>query len=555
MGRPASAFIVTDPSNPSIVTNAPEPSESDLRNQLQMHSGFGAAAAGGGWTFTPAVSLEEVWTDNILQTTNNRRWDLLTLATPSIAINGDTPNAQVQFQYGPQFRLAARTPQEDSITNQLVGTGQFTIIPDEFYVNASAFAGGAPVGGGFGALGFGATPNFGGFSSPVTQNGTASLSTQNQVQTNSISVTPYWLHRFGDTGTAKIGYQINESSFSQGKGYVPVLFPSGPNTAYNITNEGIAQFETGDRFAPWRNLTILDASIGNGNFQGNSSQYVASNQLGYQVNRELIVYGQIGYEDLYYSGTPSTRISDATWAVGGTWTPNPSSQINASFGHRYGENNFEFNGSYQLTARTQLAASYTTGVQNFLQGIQNQLDFTSLTPSGEAVNADTGAPMFIGTNGLGVQSGLFRVKSFNASITTVYARDQFAIYFQVAQSTTLAKAPAGSIVLVNVATPAVGSTSNSKAVYGSWTHQMSEVLVLGVSGSVSEYRVSNNGGNTNWGSVSVGLQYLISQTLAATASYSFYDQISSNQNGSTNTSNFNQSYYQNVVLVGLTKQF
>ena len=49
---------------------------------------FGAAAAGGGWTFVPAISLAEIWTDNVLNTTNNRRWDFLTIATPSIAITG-----------------------------------------------------------------------------------------------------------------------------------------------------------------------------------------------------------------------------------------------------------------------------------------------------------------------------------------------------------------------------------------------------------------------------------------------------------------------------------
>ena len=380
--RIALAFPASDPANPSVVTTAPEPTESDLRNQLQMHSGLGAAAAGGGWTFVPAISLAEIWTDNVLNTTNNRRWDFLTIATPSISITGDTPNAQVQFQYGPQFRLAARTPQENSFTNQLLGIGLFTIVPDEFYVDARAIAGGAPVGGGFGALSPGVTQNFGGFGSQTGTLGTTGLSNQNQVQTNSASIAPYWLHRFGDTGTAKIGYQFSETSFSQGNSYVPLFIPTGHNTSYNITNEGVAQFETGDRFAPFRNLTLADAQLGNGNFQGNSSQYTVINRLGYLVNRELTVFGQVGYENLRFDGTPSTHISDAIWGVGATWTPNPDSQITVGFGHRYGENNVAFDGSFALTARTRISASYTTGLQNDLQGIQGQLDLASLTYHG-----------------------------------------------------------------------------------------------------------------------------------------------------------------------------
>jgi hypothetical protein len=43
----------------------------------------------------------------------------------------------------------------------------------------------------------------------------------------------------------------------------------------------------------------------------------------------------------------------------------------------------------------------------------------------------------------------------------------------------------------------------------------------------------------------------VSETLAATASYSFFDRLASTQTQSTQ----GQSYYQNLVLVGLNKQF
>ena len=553
--RMALAFPASDPTSPSAVTTAPPPSESDLRHQLQMQSGFGAASSGGGWTFTPMLSLQEAWTDNILNTTNNRRWDVLTLFTPSIAVTGDVPNAQVRFQYGPQFRLAARTPQENGVTNQLVGTGLFTIVQDEFYVDARAFAGGSPLGGGFGALGPGVTPNFGGLS---TSNplGTTGLSNQNQVQTTSVSVAPYWLHRFGDTGTAKIGYQINELSFSQGNTYVPIFFPTGHNTGYNVTNEGVAQFETGDRFAPFRNLTIADAQIGNGNFQGNSQQYTVINQLGYLVNRDITVFGQLGYESLRFDGIPPTRINDVIWGVGTTWTPNADSQITVTFGHRYGENNFGFNGSYALTARTRISAYYTTGIQNDLQGLQGQLDLASLTTTGQTVDSQTGAPLFIGNGGLGFQSGLFRTKSFTASVNTTLDRDQFGLSLQISQSTTLALAPLGSVVIVNVPTAPVGSTSTAKSIYGTWLHQISDDLTLSSSASFSSSHFGGSSGNQQSWAVSIGMQYLISQTLAATASYSFFDYLTSAQNILIfNRSGQNQSYYQNLVLVGLTKQF
>ena len=76
----------------------------------------------------------------------------------------------------------------------------------------------------------------------------------------------------------------------------------------------------------------------------------------------------------------------------------------------------ETRSSLALTARTKISANYTTGLQNDLQGIQGQLHFASLTSTGQTVNSDTGAPLFIGTGGLGVQAGLFQFKAFTASV-------------------------------------------------------------------------------------------------------------------------------------------
>ncbi len=431
--------------------------------------------------------------------------------------------------------------------NQLLGTGLFTIVPDEFYVDARAIAGGAPVNGGFGALGPGVTPNFGGFGTQLGALGTTGLSNQNQIQTNSFSIAPYWLHRFGDTGTAKIGYQFSDSGYSQSNSYVPLFFPTGPNAASNISNEGVAQFETGDRFAPFRNLIVADAQLGSGNFQGNSYQYTVTNRLGYVVNHEITVYGEIGYEDdLYYAAHRRIHINDAIWGIGATWKPNPDSQININFGRRYGENNLGFNGSYALTASTRISASYSTGLQTDLQGIQNQLDLASLTSTGETVNGDTGAPLFIGTGGLGVQAGLYRFKAFTASASTVLDRDQFSIWLQISQTTTIAMAPTNVTVPFNIAAPPVGSTQQATSVFVSWTHQISEDLNLSSVASYSTSNVTNNG-NQRSVAVSVGLQYLISQTLSATASYSFFDRIASSQ-VPVNLSNFGQSYYQSLVV-------
>jgi len=559
-GQPAVAFPASDAASPPLDVSIPPPSESDLQHQLQLHSGFGAPAAAG-WTFVPRVSLDEIYTDNVLNTEFNRRWDLLTLFTPGITVQGNTPNAQVQLDYAPAFLLAARTPSENHITQQLAGTGLFTIVQDALYLDMRAFAGGAPINGAFGGLGtgIGQLPTV-----PVNGFNTTGLSQQNQVQTASLSVAPYWLHRFDDIGTAKVGYQFNQSSIAQGNSVVPLFFPTGSNALHSTTNEGIAQFETGERFAPFRNLVIADAEVTNGNGgTGNSQQYTFINRLGYLVRPEITVFGELGYENLHFGGVPPTNINDAIWGVGTTLTPNPDSRITASFGHRFGENAVQFDGSYALTARTRIAANYSTGIETDLQGLQGQLDLLSLDSTGRAVDSVTGAPLFIGTGGLGFQSGLFRSRRLSVSANTVLDRDQVSLMLQYSTSTTLAVAPPGTFIPFGIPAPPVGSNNEAKTAQLNWVHQFSEDLTMssGVAYTTNRFPASNRisgfnsisganrisgSGNEQSVAASVAVQYLLSQSLAANARYTYLNLISPTPG---------QSFYQNLVLIGLTKQF
>jgi uncharacterized protein (PEP-CTERM system associated) len=545
--RIAAAFPATDDLNPGITADLPAPTESDLRHQLQLQSGgFGAAANGGGWTFTPALGAYEFYTDNVLATATNRRWDLVTVVTPSLSIFGDEPNVQVNFSYSPQFRLDATTPQENSVNQQLAGTGLFTVIPDEVFLDVRAFAGVAPLQTGLGAQGATLNPTF-------TQTGTGptGLSQQQLSQDSSVSISPYVLHRFGDTGTAKVGYEINETSIAPSGRGIPLFFPSGSNSQHSLTNEAVAQFETGERFAPFRNLLSLNVARSSGTGIANDqSQDTISNQLGYVVNRDWEVYGQLGYEKLNFGGVPPTRVDDMTWGFGAVWTPNADSQITLGYGHVNGVSGVQLSAYYALTARTRITASYTTGLQTNLGQIQGQLDLQALNQNGQAVDALTGAPQFNGINGFGNQNGLYQSKNFNASISTSLDRDQLAFTLALSQQTTIATATQVIPGQFNAIAPPVGSTGQSATAYLTWSHQLNEDLSLNSSAAYGTNTITAptgiGTGQQRSVAANVGLQYALSQTVVTSVQYTFYEQFSPLPG---------QTIYQNVFLVGINKQF
>ncbi|HTI79181.1 MAG TPA: hypothetical protein VL614_01890 [Acetobacteraceae bacterium] len=550
----AKAFPATDASTPSIVETATPPTDSDLRHQLRLQTGIGAAAASGKvWTFVPALGADEFFTDNVLESPTNRRWDLVTVVTPSIAIHGDAPNAQLNLNYSPQFRLDARTPSQNGVTQQLAGSGQFTIIPDAFYIDARALAGGTPIASGFGGLGASLTPGGGqiGAGNGIASSG---LSKQNIAQTTSFSVSPYLLHRFGDVGTAKLGYELNYTSISQNAGSFLGFAPTGGGNQEGLTNQVLAQFETGEQFAPYRYMVIASAAVGSGTgVLHGSSQDTITNQLGYAINRSVSIYGQIGYERLRFGGVPPTRIDDMTWGFGATYTPNADSKITVGYGHQDGTTGAVVSAYYALTARTRITARYNTGLQTDIGQLENQLNLAAFDENGNAVDATTGAPQFLGLSGVGVQNGLYRAKTFTLSASTDLDRDQLRFSLQYSEQTTVA---VNSSVVVtnpfNPVAPPVGSTSQGVTGIASWTHSFREDLLMASSASYGVSNVSGApGGAPGTGrqasiGASAGLQYTIAPTLVTTVRYGYF------RRGSPLP---DETIYQNVFLVGVNKQF
>ncbi len=185
--------------------------------------------------------------------------------------------------------------------------------------------------------------------------------------------------------------------------------------------------------------------------------------------------------------------------------------------------------------------------------LQGQLDLAALDQNGNAVDAQP-AHLFNAFGGIGVQGGLFRSKSFSMTASTVLDRDQISLSVQWSQQTTIAiDNTLVSTDPFNPATPPVGSTSVGMTGVVSWIRSLSEALTLN---SSATYGISNVTGGSSTASAgtgrqtsigaSVGLQYMLSQTLATNVRYSYFIRESPLPD---------QTIYQNLFLVGINKQF
>ena len=457
---PVAAFPVTDPLNPGIVPAGGElapPDVQDLQHQMQLLSGFGSA--GGGWTILPRVTVEEMLNDNVLEAHSPRRWDLITEVAPGIAVAGDTARITLRLNYQPMLQLYTRTGSQNALSQQLSATGTVTLVPDLLFVDVRGLAGVQAANGGIGGLG---TVGQAGLS-PITSGGLAQttqlgLTKQNLVQTSSFAISPYMLYRFGDVGTGRVGVSLSDTSFSRISGFTSAPWPSGGNAQQQTGVEETASFQTGNALSRIRDRVSIDAEqsklsgqlqgtrqsqfFGTGN--GNSERDTFDNRVDYALNRTVSVYGDLGWERINYSGSNQLNINGPTWGLGTTLTPDPDTSVTLGYGRQNGTTAFTFDGHYALTARTTLTGSYHNGITTQTGMIRNQLNLAAVSNNGSLVNRQTGAPLFLSNNALGVSPGIYRFSILSLGATTVLARDTITLTLTHTQQTPVGSGTAGS---------------------------------------------------------------------------------------------------------------
>lgn len=532
------AFPATDPTTPSVLPTGADlaaPDAEDLQHQMGLARGFAGLGVDGGWTVLPRITAEESFSDNIYAVQSPRQWDLTTIVTPGIAVLGDTSRVQLRLNYAPSLEMHIEAGDQNVLAQQFNGVATVTLVPDAVFVDIRGLAGVQAANGGLGGVG-GLGQGTGQVTATSTApNGELGLSKQDRAATASFSLSPYVLHDFSDIGVAKVGVSFTRSSTAELTGFAPIPFVS-PGTGGQATTglEEYGRFQTGDEFSNIRDTVSLDAqqSTSSGIGINSENRETGSNRLDYEINSKVTVYGQLGWEDITYSGPNSLHINGLTWGVGTVLTPNADSQLTLGYGYQDGGTAFSFSGHYAITARTNLTGSFTNGVGTQLEQISNQLNQAGVADDGSLENSQTGGALFTGNNALGVAGGIFRFNYLTFGATTVLDRDTISAHIGHSEQTAIG----------------TNATAGSNAVWtGSvmWMRQ----FTADFSGTASAfYSVGTPvaGEHLNSLVVSLGVQYVLSESVSTFARYSFYNR-QSNLAG--------ESMYEDIVLVGITKQF
>jgi uncharacterized protein (PEP-CTERM system associated) len=591
---PAAAFPFIDPTNQDALpggaplgTELPTEDVHGLGNQLRL---VNPAAPGNQspWTIIPRLTLQEMFTDNAYEVTDPRRADAITIIAPGISIAGDTAHIKLNLDYQPNLLLHAINGPLNVVTQQLTAVGLVTVVPNFAYVDVRAFSGVQSALGalaGAGTLGAGnvgiATPGTAGTTTPGTNTaGTAGtpgttgegLNRNNEVQTSSFGISPYLLGQFGDYGSGKLGVSANAASYNTIHGFVASPLPSGGAGAQNIlTTEQLAHFTSGQFLAKLQYAFDADiqqsrnvAQAGTVNIgtttvtqpagTTNSQRETFNNSLSYAVNHAFTLTGSIGYQNIEYSGLNPYNFTGVIWNAGFTYAPGPYTSLTMSYGRQAGTNAFQASGYAQVGKRTTVTVSYSNTVGSQLENLQNQLNASAIGAANALVNVQTGGPTLVANNELGVQSGVFRFNTFVAAFTTVWDRDTFQGQVSWTEqtsltpgigATTITPLPGGGVLITPTETSVLGPSTTVESASLAWTHLLSPATTLNSNVAYS-YTIRNAGENDSSFSTSTALQYLLTPSTTLTARYSFFDRVSKIPG---------YSLYENILLLGITKQF
>jgi uncharacterized protein (PEP-CTERM system associated) len=469
-----------------------------------------------GITISPSFGVSQLYTDNIVGTQQSQP-EFVTQFSPGLNIKGQTPRANIDFNYQPTFNHFDNGSSTDTIDQNLNANGTITPITGALTVDFQAFA---------------------------TENG-ASGNSSNQAgilvpNSNRIlyyigTVSPHYQKHYSDIATLDVFYNVNSTNTSVDGAKVPGLGINSTNSLGQNIEVAIGSAESFGRLG-----VKLDFTHGtNGGSGANTQSTTAVDTLGltYHISRVYAVSGSIGYQSIDYPTNGLTlgyKSSGVTWNVGFTITPNELSSIAVGYGKRQGSYNPTVQVGYALGSRTNISASYLVSVQNQLTSSLQNLRYLTYDPFGNPIDSRTGLPFSAVNQTFGSQNVLFRDKPALVSVAHQFVRSAVTLTAQYEVRTSLSGIATNDAIL--------GATIN-------YTRQFSPLLQGNMSVGYTE-NVSKTAGQPDNRSRNISLSGSLLYNLSDTTTINVIENFFKTSSGIAANNSQNQQ-----LTVGLRKSF
>ncbi len=369
------------------------------------------SARAASWTITPSIAGEQAYSDNVGLGAGSGIADFSTAVTPGLRVEADGNRLDLSFDYKITRVTFWQNPNLDEFRHNLSARADVEIIPDFLFLGAES------------AIREEFIDNTG----AISAGGANSTSNRSTVQTHNFN--PSVRHRFGSFADLGLSYLLSTTLVQAGAD------DSTTHTA-NLGLASGAQFRT---FQWQLDLTgSMRASTGNstgGGAAGNVSddRLTATLNLTYPVSPRFALLGSVGYEEISDNQVAKDPIG-AIWNAGFRWSPSDRTDVSATYGRRFDDDNVNVSIAYAITSSLNFSASFSQTLQ-----ASDQRRSGLLLPPG-AIDADgdfiddvTGLPIDLGDGGFSFQNNSTRNDTFSSALSGRSGRTTYSLSSNASQ--------------------------------------------------------------------------------------------------------------------------
>ncbi|WP_368744459.1 TIGR03016 family PEP-CTERM system-associated outer membrane protein [Desertibaculum subflavum] len=485
-------------------------------------------ARAGEWQIDPFVEVQETFTDNVNSSSGSaKESDLITRLTGGVVLSGTGRRARINLNYSLTKELHLDHTELDDLSQQAAAIGNIEIIKDSIFLDASGSIARTSI-------------DEGGQVSATDRN-----TGSNQQDIYVYSISPYWRHRYAGFAESELRLTRSQSftstpSSSTGGG--------GTGTAGRATDteshSASALLSSGSDFTRflWR---LSGSATESKRDRGTLTALNADATSQYNINSDFGLLGTVGIDDIDDAGL--TRDVSGPYALGGfVWTPSDRTRLRFQAGWRYQDVSFSGDARWDITARTTFTASYSESVGLAIDQYLNALGETQIDPRGRFVDRLTGQSFTgRGIGGLPTTDNLTLTRRFLANIGTTWTRDSINLSYAHIEQDTITDDNPGTVTGPGL--------RKEDSVFFTFGHQLSPLLSSFLTLSYSEsYGSGGDGSSDQSYRATIGLNYLFSDTLTGSLSYSF---LKRNESGGTGGAGSTGDFTENAIVATLRKTF
>jgi len=311
----------------------------------------------------------------------------------------DSRRLDLSFHYNFDVETAMGERIDNHLRHQAVGVGQFEVLDDYLYLDARTLWNRVTLDQG-GAVGAGARSG-----------------RSNQASSRTIQLSPYFAHSFGTAFDTELRYRYSNNVVDNS------------TIGHTSLNEQLFKVESGDVWTALKLIGALEHSkTEQSSESGNLERYTGRALGQLALERRFSLLGSLGLEQID-RGTLTDQPYQMIWSGGFLTRPGPRTELELTYGRRYGRPNLNGSLRYRVSPRLTLAAHYEETMETTQQtlGLTRYERASGLEPglglsAGQLYDPRTGLAVNVNDPGLGLSADVLLVKRLVATLIGTFER-------------------------------------------------------------------------------------------------------------------------------------